>query len=248
MNWADRMVNAADLISREVESLRQESNELEQIHMALTRNLKMLSTVRPDEWPIENTENLINQSQQVVDRCEEEFADAVQQCARMHHTKVLTGRAPLQQGAHQRPRIHDPVPSGPFLPSSPAPDCPHYPLLHLDLQPLRIMIKRKAKRRSSELAELDRASREIELRIQELEASLKRPAPQTRMRLDRNTMPPPDRIREGNQNRALRAVVARDGRATNMRRELRENFMLLGLLICATAASFCWIIRLLEQQ
>ena len=51
------------------------------------------------------------------------------------------------------------------------------------------------------------------------------------MRLDRNTMPPPDRVREGNQNRALRAVVARDGRATNMRRELRENFMLLGLLI-----------------
>lgn len=42
----DRMVNAADLIGREVESLRQESNELEQIHMALTRSLKMLSTVR----------------------------------------------------------------------------------------------------------------------------------------------------------------------------------------------------------
>ena len=70
------------------------------------------------------------------------------------------------------------------------------------------MIKRKTKRRSSELAELDRASREIENRIQELEASLKRPAQQTRMRLDRNTMPPPDRVREGTQNRALRAVVA----------------------------------------
>ena len=76
----------------------------------------------------------------------------------------------------------------------------------------------------------------------------KRRSQQTRMRLDRNTMPPPDRVREGNQNRALRAVVARDGRATNMRRELRENFMLLGLLICAIAASFCWIVRLLEQQ
>ena len=35
----DRMVNAADLIGREVESLRQESNELEQIHMALTHIL-----------------------------------------------------------------------------------------------------------------------------------------------------------------------------------------------------------------
>ena len=42
------------------------------------------------------------------------------------------------------------------------------------------MIKRKTKRRSSELAELDRASREIESRIQELEASLKRPSQQTR--------------------------------------------------------------------
>ena len=69
----DRMVNAADLIGREVESLRQESNELEQIHMALTRSLKMLSTVRPDEWPIENTDNLISQGQQVIDRCEEEL-------------------------------------------------------------------------------------------------------------------------------------------------------------------------------
>ena len=59
--------------------------------MALTRSLKMLSTVRPDEWPIENTDNLISQGQQVIDRCEEEFADAVQQCARMQHTKVLTG-------------------------------------------------------------------------------------------------------------------------------------------------------------
>ena len=60
------------------------------------------------------------------------------------------------------------------------------------------MIKRKTKRRSSELAELDRASREIESRIQELEASLKRPSQQTRMRLDRNTMPPP-RPRSGGQ-------------------------------------------------
>ena len=58
----DRMLNAADLIGREVESLLQESNELEQIHMALTRSLKMLSTVRPDEWPIENTDNLINRA------------------------------------------------------------------------------------------------------------------------------------------------------------------------------------------
>lgn len=110
------------------------------------------------------------------------------------------------------------------------------------------MIKRKNKRPSSELAELERASREIENRIQELEASLNRPAPQARMHLDRNTMPPPDRVQESNQNRALRAVIARDGRASNTRRELRENFMLLGLLICAIIASFCWIIRLLEQQ
>ena len=45
--------------------------------MTLTRSLKMLSTVRPDEWPIENTDNLISQGQQVIDRCEEEFAGAL---------------------------------------------------------------------------------------------------------------------------------------------------------------------------
>ena len=72
------------------------------------------------------------------------------------------------------------------------------------------MIKRKTKRRSSELAELDRASREIESRIQELEASLKRPSQQTRMRLDRNTMPPPDRVREGNQNREIGRASCRE--------------------------------------
>lgn len=70
------------------------------------------------------------------------------------------------------------------------------------------MIKRKTKRRSSELAELDRASREIENRIQELEASLKRPAQQTRMRLIRNTMPRRTACGKATQNRALRAVVA----------------------------------------
>ena len=105
------------------------------------------------------------------------------------------------------------------------------------------MIKRKTKRRSSELAELDRASREIENRIQELEASLKRPAQQTRMRLDRNTMPPPDRVREAHGSKAPIARLAD-----------RVSFffvpavMLLGLLVCAIAASFCWIVRLLEQQ
>lgn len=87
----ERMVNAVDLIAREVESLREESNELEQIHHNLTRSLKMLSTVRPDEWPVEHTDNLVAQGQQVIDRCENEFADAVQQSARMQHTKVLTG-------------------------------------------------------------------------------------------------------------------------------------------------------------
>ncbi len=86
-----RMASAKELLTREIESLRQESNELEQILMSLTRSLKSLSAVKPDEWPIEHTENLIEQSGHTIDRCEEDFADAVQQCARMQHTKVLTG-------------------------------------------------------------------------------------------------------------------------------------------------------------
>lgn len=85
-----RMVNAMDMLAKEIESMRQESNDLEEIHMSLNHPLKMLSAIRPDEWPPENTDNLIAQGQQVIDRCEADFADAVQQCSRMQHTKVLS--------------------------------------------------------------------------------------------------------------------------------------------------------------
>ncbi len=110
------------------------------------------------------------------------------------------------------------------------------------------MIKRKSKRHSPQLDELDRASRDIESRIQELEATLKRPGRKVRMQDDHNTLPPLERTRECAQLKALRAVVARNGRAVNSRRELRETLLLLTLLICAVAASFFWIMRLMEQQ
>ena len=43
-------------------------------------------------------------------------------------------------------------------------------------------------------------------------------------------------------------AMAQISRPTNMRRELRENVLLLGLLICAIDVSFGWIVGLLEQQ
>ncbi len=110
------------------------------------------------------------------------------------------------------------------------------------------MIKRKSKHHSAQLDELDRASRDIESRIQELEASLKRPGRKMRMPDDHNTLPPLERTRESAQIKALRSAVARNGRAVNSRRELREPLLLLSLLICAVAASFFWILRLMEQQ
>ncbi len=108
-------------------------------------------------------------------------------------------------------------------------------------------MKRKSKQSDAQLDLLNREAREIDNRIHELEATLKRPRHRT-MNSNANTMPPPDRVIEGAQNRALRSVVARNGRAANSRRDLRENYILLILLICAVLASFFWIIRLLEQQ
>ncbi len=86
-----RMSRATGLLAREVESLRQESNELEQIHQTLSVKLRTLGTIKPDDWPIEHTEKLIDSSRQTLDHCEEEYADAIQRCTHMQHTKVLNG-------------------------------------------------------------------------------------------------------------------------------------------------------------
>ncbi len=108
-------------------------------------------------------------------------------------------------------------------------------------------MRKKSNPGDAQMDQLNIQARRIDNSIQELEATLKRTRHRT-MNPNTNTMPPPDRVIESAQNRALRAVVARNGRAVNSRRDLRESYILLILLIGAVSASFFWIIRLLEQQ
>ncbi len=106
---------------------------------------------------------------------------------------------------------------------------------------------------AKKIAHLERSSRELEKQIKLAEAELNRTASASqrkrqKMQDSRNTIPPPERISIARQERLLRSVVQHQdkGTPTNMRRELRENFMLLGVLLIAICASFIWMLRLLE--
>lgn len=108
------------------------------------------------------------------------------------------------------------------------------------------MLLRKKSRRGTEFDNLDRASRELMQKINELEEMIGQGAPVS-MQPQRNTLPPPDRVRQTRQHNTLKVAVAR-GNVRNARRELHESTALLLVLICSIAASTFWIIRLLEQN
>lgn len=102
----------------------------------------------------------------------------------------------------------------------------------------------KRKRKSSELNELERQSRELLQGINELEDLLQKRSAKT-MQPTRNTLPPPDRVRESRQHRTLKVAVSK-GDVKNVRRETAENTVLLVLLIAAICTSAYWALKLLE--
>lgn len=103
------------------------------------------------------------------------------------------------------------------------------------------------RKKNSEFSELDRASREILDRINELEELVGKGKAIKAMQPERNTLPPPDRVMESRQHRTLKVAVASNS-VRNSRRELRDNSFLLILLGLSIAASAFWIVRLLEQS
>lgn len=110
------------------------------------------------------------------------------------------------------------------------------------------MIKRKAKRRSSELAELDRASVKSSSAFRNWKPLSNAPPRRPACGWTATQCLRPTASGKATRTALCAPVVAATAAPRTCARELRENFMLLGLLICAIAASFCWIIRLLEQQ
>lgn len=103
------------------------------------------------------------------------------------------------------------------------------------------------RKRNSEFSEIDRASKEILDRINELEALVGKGTAIKAMQPERNTLPPPDRVMESRQHRTLKVAVASNS-VRNSRRELKDNSFLLLLLIASIAASAFWIVRLLEHS
>lgn len=89
----ERMFIAVERIDQELESMKQEMGELEQIRLSFTKNLKALGAVRTDEWNQENLDMQMVRGEELMEHCESDFADAVEHCAHMKHCKVLSRTA-----------------------------------------------------------------------------------------------------------------------------------------------------------
>lgn len=86
----EKMYLATDKIDSEIESMRTEIAELEQIRACFKKNLAALGGIHPDSWPQEVVEQQLPRAFEVLENCSDDYNDAVDHCMQMKHCKVLT--------------------------------------------------------------------------------------------------------------------------------------------------------------
>lgn len=86
----DRLYAAVDKIEQELESMQDEAKELEQIRLCFSKDLKVLGSIRSDDWRLDNIEQQLSKAAEIMDHCESDYTDAAEHCSRMRHTKILT--------------------------------------------------------------------------------------------------------------------------------------------------------------
>lgn len=86
----ERMYLATDKLDAEIESMRAEIGELEQIKACFKKNLAVLGGIHADSWPQEAVEQQLSRALDVLDNCNDDYNDAVDHCMQMKHCKVLT--------------------------------------------------------------------------------------------------------------------------------------------------------------
>ena len=89
----ERMFVAVERIDNELESMKQEMNELEQIRLSFSKNLKVLGAFRTDDWNQDNLDMQMARGDELMEHCESDFNDAIEHCAHMKHCKVLSRTA-----------------------------------------------------------------------------------------------------------------------------------------------------------
>lgn len=93
--------------------------------------------------------------------------------------------------------------------------------------------------------EIESRERELLVEMKRLSDNLKE-APRRMVELQ-NTLEPPEDIRRERQRRKIHAAVTKQ-QVHNTRRELRENTLMLVLLIACIGVSFFWILNLLHAS
>lgn len=86
----ERLFLATDKIEAELESMRSEMAELEQIRACFKKDLGLLGGIHADSWPQEAVEQHLSRALDVLEACNEDYNDAVDHCLQMKHSKVLT--------------------------------------------------------------------------------------------------------------------------------------------------------------
>ncbi|MBT9450072.1 hypothetical protein [Akkermansia glycaniphila] len=104
------------------------------------------------------------------------------------------------------------------------------------------MASRKSK--YAPLDELDLRQQQIDKELADLRAFVQG-AP-TRIQEMENTLSAPEDILTKRQTRRIKCAVDK-GHVYNTRRELKENTLLLLLLVASIIASLCWLLNLLNQ-
>lgn len=92
-------------------------------------------------------------------------------------------------------------------------------------------------------AELERLAQENAKRI----AELKKLTATEVIARQRNTLPPPEVMRSKQQQHKMKLELENRGSIVNLKRDLRNNAILLFLLIAAITLSTVWILKMLEM-
>lgn len=86
----EQLYIASDKLEMELESMRSEMAELEQIRNCFKRDLATLGSIQAESWAAESMEQQLTRAIEVLDNCNADYNDAVDHCMQMKHSRALT--------------------------------------------------------------------------------------------------------------------------------------------------------------
>ena len=84
------MYDAGQQIQQDIATMSAEVEALRTIQDVIAKSLRLLATIQPEDWTMENTESQILRGREVMEQCEMEFAESARKTSRMKHIKPIS--------------------------------------------------------------------------------------------------------------------------------------------------------------